>query len=51
MIYLDRIIHGLVDVTYKNCPPTWKAVKDHIKGDDKARGRFIQNLKNELKIS
>ena len=46
---IDRIIHGLVDVTYKNCSPTWKAVKDHIKKDDKARSRFIQKLKNELK--
>jgi hypothetical protein len=50
MIYIDRIIHGLVDVEYKNCPPTWKAVKEHIKGDDRARSRFIQKLKNELKI-
>ncbi len=47
---IDRIIHGLVDVEYKNCPPTWKAVKEHIKGDDRARSRFIQNLKKELKV-
>jgi hypothetical protein len=46
---IDKIIHGLVDVTYKNCSPTWKAVKDHIKRDDKARSRFIQKLKDELK--
>jgi hypothetical protein len=44
------IIHGLVDVEYKSCPPTWKAVKEHIKGDDRARSRFIQNLKKELKV-
>ncbi len=47
---INRIIHGLVDVEYKNCPPAWKAVKDHIKGDDRARSRFIQNLKKELKV-
>ena len=46
---IDRIIHGLVDVEYKSCPPTWKAVKEHIKRDDRARSRFIQNLKKKLK--
>jgi len=46
---VDRIIHGLVDVEYKNCSPTWKAVKENIKGDDKARSKFIKMLKKELK--
>lgn len=46
---IDRIIHGLVEVTYKNCPPTWKAFKEQILGDDKARSRFIERLKRELK--
>lgn len=46
---LDRIIHGLVDVAYKNCPPTWKAVKERIKGDDEVRGDFIKRLKQKLK--
>jgi hypothetical protein len=43
--HIDRIIHGLVDVAYKNCPPTVKAVKDPIKGDDRAKSRFIKILK------
>lgn len=46
---IDRIIHGLVDVEYKNCPPTWKAVKEHIKGDEKARNRFIKSIKAKIK--
>ena len=46
---IDRIIHGLVDVKYKNCSPTWKAVKEHIKKDDEARNRFIKRLKAEIK--
>lgn len=46
---VDRVIHGLVDVEYKNCSPTWKAVKEHIKGDAKARDKFINSLKKELK--
>ncbi len=46
---VDRIIHGLVDVEYKDCSPSWKAVKERIKGDDKTRGKFIKSLKKELK--
>jgi len=46
---VDRIIHDLVDVEYKNCSPTWKGIKEHIKGDDKARKQFIKKLKQELK--
>jgi hypothetical protein len=46
---VDKIIHGLIDVEYKNCSPTWKAVKEHIKGDDKTRAKFIKMLEKELK--
>ncbi len=46
---IDRIIHRLVDVKYKNCSPAWKAVKEQIQKDDKIRQRFIKRLKAELK--
>ncbi len=46
---IDRIIHGLLGVEYKNCSPTWKAVKEHIKSDDKTRNLFIKRLKDKLK--
>lgn len=45
---VDRIIHGLVEVEYKDCSPAWKAVKEQIRSDDKARERFIQRLKKGL---
>jgi ribosomal protein L18E len=46
---VDQIIHGLVDEAYKNCSPAWKAVKEHIKGDDKARRLFVSKLKKAVK--
>jgi hypothetical protein len=46
---IDRIIHNLVDVEYKDCPPTWKKVKEHIRQDPKARERFILRLKEALR--
>jgi hypothetical protein len=45
---VDRIIHGLVDEEYKNCSPTWKAVKAHIKSDETARLKFIEKLKRQM---
>jgi hypothetical protein len=45
---IDRIIHGLVDVEYKNCSPAWKEVKAHIKKDEEAKNRFIKRLKAAL---
>ena len=41
---IDRIIHNLVNVEYKNCPTTWRPVKERIKGDEEARRRFITML-------
>ncbi len=45
---VDRIIHKIVEVEYKNCPPTWKAVKEEIKNDSEKRARFVARLKQEL---
>lgn len=39
---LDRIIHRILGVEYKNCPATWKAVKEHLAED---RASFVQQLK------
>jgi hypothetical protein len=45
---VDRVIHEMVDVAYKNCSPTWKEVKERIKTDEAARSRFVAELKQRL---
>lgn len=45
---IDQAIHELVDVAYKNCSPTWKAVKEHIRKAPKAREAFINALKKKI---
>lgn len=45
---LDRIIHSLMEVEYKDCSPTWKAIKERIMGDEKAKRQFIKRLKDSL---
>ena len=46
---IDRIIHNMVDVKYKDCSPAWKAIKARITAGDKDKDRFIKRLKKELK--
>ena len=44
---IDRILHELVKVEYKNCSPGWKAIKEQIRGDHEAKARFIEKLKKK----
>ena len=44
---IDKIIHDVVGVEYKNCATAWRQVKQHLKKDE---ARFIERLKNELNI-
>ena len=42
---IDRVIHAIVGVEYKNCSSTWKAVKEHLAEDEDA---FIERLRSAL---
>ncbi|UCD26977.1 MAG: hypothetical protein JSW19_04550 [Candidatus Bathyarchaeota archaeon] len=42
---IDRIIHEIMGVEYKNCSATWKEVKKHIAEDEEA---FVSQLKETL---
>jgi len=39
---IDRLIHGIVGVDYKNCPAAWKEVKKRIAEDEES---FVSKLK------
>jgi hypothetical protein len=39
---VDRIIHDIVDVDYKNCPATWRHVKNRLAQDEAG---FVSTLK------
>jgi len=43
---IDRTIHDIVEVTYKDCPTTWKKLKQEIIGDEQKRQDFIKKLQN-----
>ncbi len=40
---IDKIIHTIVNVEYKNCPATWQQVKKRLAEDENG---FVATLKN-----
>jgi hypothetical protein len=44
---IDQAFHQVVGVAYKDCPTTWKALKQEL-DDEQKRLEFIQFLKNAL---
>ena len=45
---VDQVIHQIVVVAYKNCPETWKKLKQQLTGDEQNRQEFISQLKAAL---
>ena len=45
---IDRAVHGIVGVTYKDCPATWKKLKQEILGNEQKRWDFIKKLQNAI---
>jgi len=46
---IDRAIHQLVGTDYKDCPGTWKKLKQQITSDEQKRQDFITELRNIIK--
>ena len=46
---IDQAIHQLVGVTYKDCPATWKKVKQDIMSDNQKKQDFVKKLKAAIK--
>ena len=45
---VDQAIHQIVGITYKNCPDTWKRLKQEILADPAKRQDFVSQLKATL---
>ena len=41
---IDQAFHEIVGTNYKDCPTTWKALKQTYLGDEKKRRELIQKL-------
>ena len=47
---IDRAIHQIVSVSYKDCPTTWKAIKQSFLSDEKKRHELIQKIQSQKKF-
>ena len=45
---IDRAIHKIVGVEYKDCPVAWRALKQQKSGDEQKRRDFVKKLKNAI---
>ena len=45
---IDQAIHHIASVTYKDCPQTWKKLKQEITGDEQKRRDFIDKLQSAI---
>jgi hypothetical protein len=41
---IDRLIHQMVGTSYKDCPGTWKALKQTYLTDEIKRRQLVQEL-------
>ena len=45
---LDQTFHQLAGVTYKDCPTTWKKLKQELLADEQKRQELIQKLQSTI---
>jgi hypothetical protein len=43
---LDRAIHEIVGVNYKDCPSTWKALRQQVLSSEQKRQELINRLRD-----
>jgi hypothetical protein len=46
---IDQAFHQIVGTNYKDCPETWKAIKQTYLTDEKKRHELIQKLKSAVR--
>lgn len=46
---IDHAIHQVVGVTYKDCPATWKRLKQQIISDERKRQELTKKLQEAFR--
>ena len=45
---IDRAIHKIAGIEYKDCPSTWRTLKTDFLGDERKRAAFVKKLKRAV---
>ena len=46
---IDKAFHQIAGVDYKDCPTTWKQLKQELAGDEQKRQELVQKLKDTVR--
>lgn len=46
---IDRTIHDIIGVNYKDCPATWRKLKQEILSDEQKRRHFVARLRSAVR--
>ena len=46
---IDRAIHKIVGVEYKDCPVAWRTLKQQIMGDEQKQRDFAKKLREAMR--
>lgn len=46
---VDRVLHGIAGVPYKDCSSAWKQIREMVKGDPGKREEFVMRLRSALR--
>ena len=46
---IDQAFHQIAGVEYKDCPATWKGLKQELAGDGQKRQELIRKLQQALR--
>jgi len=46
---IDQAFHLIVGVSYKDCPSTWKRLKQELAGDEQRHQELIQKLQDAIR--
>ncbi len=45
---IDRILHGIAGVDYKDCSAAWKKIKEMVRGEPSQREAFVEKLRTAM---
>lgn len=47
---IDQAFHQIAGVAYKDCPATWKKLKQELAGDEQKRRELVDKLQNAVGV-
>lgn len=46
---IDQAVHRAAGITYKDCPATWKKIKEDVRNSPEKRRAFIRHIQGAMR--